>query len=161
VSVRPLLALICACALATLLVVPLAVTAVTPSAGQPSATKAKGGEAARTAPTRAKQGATSSQPALLGTAPPEGAKLVGNAVVFLFGDLPAELGTPSAEAANETTKKPVATRTALNCRGEGRGRRCVVNVTLLEVSVDHRYRIAVLGHVLNVTAAPGHPGDRR
>lgn len=99
---------------------------------------------------------------LHGTAPTEGGALVGNSVVFLFGDLPAEVGTPSAKVHDETTKADVAPRTSLSCRGErGKGRRCVVSVLIPGAEVGHRYRIEVLGHTLAVRAAPGHPGDRK
>lgn len=99
---------------------------------------------------------------LHGTAPTEGGALVGNSVVFLFGDLPAEVGTPAAKVHDETSKADVAPRTSLSCRGErGKGRRCVVSVLIPGAEVGHRYRIEVLGHTLAVRAAPGHPGDRR
>lgn len=99
---------------------------------------------------------------LHGTAPTEGGALVGNSVVFLFGDLPAEVGTPSAKVHDETSKTDVAPRTSLSCRGErDKGRRCVVSVLIPGAVVGHRYRIEVLGHTLAVRAAPGHPGDRK
>ncbi len=104
---------------------------------------------------------TSAQPALLGSAPTDGGKLIGNAVVFLFGDLPASLGTPTAIASNETTKTPIATRSTSSCTGVGSARRCVVNVILMDVAVDHRLKVTVLGHSLTLIGAKGHPGDKR
>lgn len=98
---------------------------------------------------------------LLGSVPTDGGKLVGNSVVMLFGDLPAEVGTPEALAQDETTKAATPTRTNLDCRSEERGsRRCVLMVILPKVEVGHRYVVKALGHAVRFTAAPGHPGDR-
>lgn len=99
---------------------------------------------------------------LLGSAPVDGGKLVGNSIAMLFGDLPAEVGTPAATAYDETTKRAVPARSALHCRGEhNAGRRCVVTVVLPGAEVGHRYRVEVLEQRVTVTVASGHPGERR